>query len=57
MQWPTKYVMVRITINPANTQPTIVGTIVSTGSAGLLPGVGEQTSAKHKKEYNKLVVT
>ena len=46
--------MIRITINPANTQPTIVGTIVSTGSA---PGVGEQTSAKHKKEYNKLVVT
>ena len=49
--------MIRITINPANTQPTTVGTIVSTGSAGFLPGVGEQTSAKYKKEYNKSVVT
>ena len=38
-----------MTIKPANTQPTAVGTMVSTGSAGFLPAFGEQTSAERQK--------
>ena len=38
-----------MTIKPANTQPTAVGTMVSTGPAGFLPAFGEQTSAERQK--------
>ena len=38
-----------MTIKPANTQPTAVGTMVSTGSAGFFPAFEEQTSAERQK--------
>ena len=39
-----------MTIKPANTQPTAVGTMVSTGLAGFPPAFGEQTSAERQKQ-------
>lgn len=38
-----------MTIKPANTQPTAVGTMVSTGLAGFPPAFGEQTSAERQR--------
>ena len=38
--------MISMTIKPANTQPTAVGTTVSTGSAGVPLLLEEQTSAE-----------
>ena len=39
-----------MTIKPANTQPTAVGTMVSMGSAGFPPASREQTSTEKKVE-------
>ena len=42
--------MISMTTKPANTQPTAVGTTVSTGSAGVPLLLEEQTSAEKQKE-------
>lgn len=46
--------MIRITTKPANTHPTAVGTIVSTGSACFPPLFAKQTSATKQRQENEV---
>lgn len=46
--------MIRITTKPANTHPTAVGTIVSTGSACFPPLFAKQTSATKQRQEDEV---